>query len=137
MKNLLYAEPGYASLHNHIGWAYLYYTNDMAQAELHLKMAIKFKSTISAPYQHLGQLMIRAGRLEEAVSYLKDGLHIQAANKVSLYDSLGQVYELKKEYGKAISSYKQAMAAGFGPESMLLDSIKRCKKKRMVMYFTF
>ena len=28
LNDLLYEEPGYGSLHNHLGWAHLYYTLD-------------------------------------------------------------------------------------------------------------
>lgn len=34
LNYLLYDEPGYGSLHNHIGWAYMYYTTEVAKAEL-------------------------------------------------------------------------------------------------------
>jgi len=40
LTDLLYDEPGYGSLHNHIGWAYMYYTADVEKAERHLKLAI-------------------------------------------------------------------------------------------------
>ena len=67
LDNLLYDEPGYGSLHNHIGWAYLYYTADVEKAELHLKMAIWFDASYAAPYLHLCSLYIRTGRYAEAL----------------------------------------------------------------------
>ena len=64
LNALLYDEPGYGSLHNHIGWAYLYYTTDLAQAELHLKMALTFDTAFAPPYLHLGTLYLRSGKYE-------------------------------------------------------------------------
>jgi hypothetical protein len=55
LDNLLYEEPGYGSLHNHIGWAYLYYTPDTAKAELHLKLSIRFEEAYTPAYLHLGK----------------------------------------------------------------------------------
>lgn len=52
LNNLLYDEPGYGSLHNHIGWAYMYYTTEVAKAERHLKLAIHFDAEFTAPYLH-------------------------------------------------------------------------------------
>src|SRR5689334_24137608 len=69
MQSLLYDEPGYARLHNHLGWAYMYYTSDERNAELHLKMAIQFEPEFMASYLHIGSLYNRLARYEEALKY--------------------------------------------------------------------
>jgi tetratricopeptide (TPR) repeat protein len=138
LDNLLYDEPGYGSLHNHIGWAYLYYTADIERAELHLKMAIRFDAAYAAPYLHIGNLYIRAGRYAEALQYLEKGLYAINPNKLAFMESIAHVYELRKEYTKAISAYKEALVSTVGMESeKLVEGIKRCRKKRWVMMFTF
>lgn len=138
LKGLLYEEPGYGSLHNHIGWAYTYYTGEVAQAELHLKMAIRFDPGFAAPYQHLGNLYTRNGRYAEALDCLTKGVALQNANKVAFLESIAHVYELKREYAMAIRYYKEALASTVGMESaQLTEGIKRCRKKRWVMMFTF
>ena len=138
MDSLLYEEPGYGLLHNHLGWAYFYYTTDIAKAELHLKMAMKFDPEYAPPYLHMGNLCIRGGRYTEALKYLQMGVMKRNANKVAFLEVIGQGYELKKEFGKAINYYKDAMASTVGFETtQLTESIKRCKKKRWVMMFTF
>src|SRR6187549_2283430 len=58
LTDLLYDEPGYGRLHNYIGWANLYYTQNVTQAELHFKMAIRFDETFAPPYLHMGTLYI-------------------------------------------------------------------------------
>jgi len=138
MNSLLYEEPGYGMLHNHLGWAYLYFTADITKAELHLKLAVKFDPEYAAPYLHMGNLCIRSFRYTEALRYLEMGLIKRNANKVAFMDTIGQVYELKREYGKAIKYYKEALSATVGYETgQLSESIKRCRKKRWVMMFTF
>lgn len=42
VNNLLYKEPGYGRLHNVLGWAYMYHTNDARRAELHFAMSMRF-----------------------------------------------------------------------------------------------
>ena len=138
LNNLLYDEPGYGSLHNHLGWAYMYYTAETTKAELHLKMAIRFDAEFTASYLHLGNLYIRMGRYSDALLNLEKGLTIKNANRVAFLESIGHVYELKREYAKAIRAYKEALASTVGFEvANLTEGIKRCRKKRWVMMFTF
>lgn len=138
MTDLLYEEPGYGSLHNHLGWAYMYYSDADARAELHLKMAIKFNTEFTAAYQHLGTLLIRLGRYDEALEYLEKGVTKHSANRTTFLEKIASVYELKKDYTKAIRKYKEALAstAGFDAATYT-EAIKRCRKKRWVLMFTF
>lgn len=139
LNNLLYDEPGYGNLHNHLGWAYLYYTADVARAEKHLQMAITFTADFAPPYLHLGTLYIRNGRYAEAVSTLELGLTKPNANRVVLLETIAQVYELKGEYRDAIKAYKQAAKASVVSFEVnnLMEGVKRCRKKRLAFLFTF
>jgi tetratricopeptide (TPR) repeat protein len=138
LNELLYDEPGYGSLHNHIGWAYMYYTADVEKAERHLKLAIYFDASFAAPYIHLGRLYIRTGRYAEALSTLKTGLTKENANRMTFLECIAQVYELRREYGDAIKAYKEALASSVGLETTTFtEGINRCRKKRWVMMFNF
>jgi tetratricopeptide (TPR) repeat protein len=139
LTDLLYDEPGYNRLHNHIGWAYMYYTSDVVKAELHLKMAIKFAEQYAPPYLHLGTLYLRAGRYAEALEYFIQGKTKENANKVAFLESIAQVHEMKQEYSKAIKAYRKAALISIAsPEiNHLHEGIKRCRKKRLMLYFTF
>lgn len=138
MNDLLYEEPGYGSLHNHLGWAYMYYSSADARAELHLKMAIRFNTEFAAAYQHLGTLLIRSGRYEEALEYLEKGLTKFNANRTTFLEKIASVYELKRDYTKAIRVYKEALASTSGFDAATYtEAIKRCRNKRWVLMFTF
>lgn len=137
MNELLYEEPGYGSLHNHLGWAYMYYTTDSDRAEMHLKMAVKFSKGYVAPYLHLGALYIRMGRYTEALEYLETGLVIPGANRLAFLEEIARVYELKQQYRQAVKAWKRALAACAGPESTTYyESIRRCRKKRITFLFS-
>ena len=139
LNELLYDEPGYGRLHNHLGWAYTYYTGDSERAELHLTMAIKFQPEFFAPYLHIGQLLIRIGRADEAIEYLEIGLTKPEANRMALWELIGRAFELKAEYRKAIAAYKQAIIASMAEHELnsLNEGIKRCRRKRWVLFFSF
>jgi len=139
LDNLLYEEPGYGSLHNHIGWAYMYYTPEAAKAELHLKLSIKFDADYASAYLHLGVLYNRLGRYAEAIDCLRVGLTKPNANKYALMSNIAQAYELRGALGTAIKAYKEAMLTSVAEYevSHLMEGVKRCRRKRMAMLFTF
>jgi len=137
MNGLLYEEPGYGFLHNHLGWAYMYYTQDVAKAELHLKMAIKFSGEYQAPYLHLGNLCIRNGRYLEAVELLECGVQKPNAYRVAFLENIGHAYELNRNYTKAIKAYREAALASVVTYEItnLTEGIKRCRKKKWAVTF--
>jgi tetratricopeptide (TPR) repeat protein len=137
LENLLYEEPGYSSLHNHLGWAYLYYTENVSRAELHLKMAIKFDEAQAAPYVHLGALYIRQAKYNDAITCMQTALTKVKDNQVGLLQTLAQAYELSKDWNQAIKAYKKAMIVSVVSyeSEIIMTSIKRCRKKRMALLF--
>ena len=137
LQGLLYEEPGYGYLHNHIGWAYCYYTSNIEQAERHLKYAIQFDPEYAAPYLHLGNLYQRAGRYEEAASVYERGVGKREANKPAMLESLGQAYELQQKYSEAISAYKRAIANSLADNQVWRQAIRRCRRKRLSAVFSF
>jgi tetratricopeptide (TPR) repeat protein len=132
LNDLLYAEPGYGSLHNHIGWAHLYYTSNMPLAEVHLKAAVAFHPEMPAPYLHLGNLYLRTERHTAALEIASAGLARAGANRPALLEVVGQAHEVQHEYGKAIKAYRAASLASMNSFEMnnLNEGIKRCRKKR-------
>ena len=132
LNRLLYEEPGYSRLHYAIAMINLNHADDKTAAELHLRMAIKFDAAYAEPYWHLGQLLHQEERLDEAINICTDGLKAKRSNKSSLMATVGQSYELKKKYRKAISSYKNALSysAELWDCKVLEESIKRCKRKQ-------
>lgn len=139
LNSLLYEEPGYGYLHNHLGWAYLYYSDEFAKAELHLKLAIKFNGSYPAPYIHLGNLFIRMRRYADAIEYLKQGLNKPGAHRVGFLEALGQAYELNDDFKNAIKTYHEAIVSSVVTFEVnnLTEHIKRCRKKKWALLFGF
>lgn len=140
LDDLLYDEPGYARLHNLIGWVYLYHTSEPEKAEVHLRMAMTFEPTYAPPYLHLGWMFLNRGVYVEALGYLEQGvLKADADNKVAFLECIGRAYELRGELTRAIRSYRAAMqvSADSYEFKRLTDGIRRCRKKRLTLLFAF
>lgn len=137
LQSLLYDEPGYGFLHNHLGWAYLYHTADVGQAEMHLKMAIKFGGQYPAPFIHMGTLMIRCNRYAEAIDYLKQGIEKPSANRVVFLEAMGQAWELRGDFSQAIKAYREAMMASLTDHEVtnMKNHVVRCRKKRWASFW--
>lgn len=136
LQNLLYEEPGYGALHNHLGWTYLYYMDDESKAEAHWKWAVKFDPELAPPYLHLGNFYLKKGKYADAASYLEQGLKKPDANRVVLLEHLAHSHELRSAYSKAIATYKAALANCVGYQSeALMEGIKRCRKKKWALLF--
>lgn len=139
LNDLLYDEPGYGKLHNYLGWAYMYYGNDAARAELHFRMAMLFEPQYAPPYLHMGNLLNRAGRYVEALQYFGEGITKSDANRTMLYEGMAYAYEVTGEYRKAIRAYKDAAAATAMDHEVerMLKGVARCRKKRIALFFSF
>jgi len=137
LNDLLYDEPGYGRLHNHLGWAYANFSEDEARAELHLKMAVRFDESYAPPYLHLGALYMRQRRYSDAVAYSEAGLTKSKSNRVGLLQNLAAAYELRKDWRQAIKAYKDALMESVGDYEVtsLQAGIKRCRKKKIVLFF--
>jgi tetratricopeptide (TPR) repeat protein len=131
LDKLLYEEPGYGRLHNVLGKVYLYYAEEIASAEKHFRMAIRFDPTLADTYIHLGRLLCEEERHDEAIEVYTKGLNAKQASKSGLLFGAGKAYELKKKYKKAIAHYKDALShsAELWNCMALEESIKRCKRK--------
>jgi tetratricopeptide (TPR) repeat protein len=139
LTNLLYEEPGYGRLHNHLGWAYMYHANDAVKAENHFRLAMRFAPELAAPYLHMGNLLSRAARYSEAISYFREGLSRPQAIKVALLEGMANAHELNGEYRMAIRFYKEAAIQTVADYEVdrVLKSVKRCRRKRFALLFSF
>lgn len=138
MNNLLYDEPGYAPLHNLLGWTYLCYANNLECAELHFRTALRFAPDFAPPYIHMGNLLMRKARYAEAIEYLRAGLTKPEAIRTVLLETMAQAYEMLGDYRNAIRAYKEAATTSvvdFEVDRML-KSAKRCRRKRLAMMFS-
>jgi tetratricopeptide (TPR) repeat protein len=132
LDKLLYEEPGYGRLHNTLGIIYMKYADEVTQAEMHFRLAIQFNPEFAEPYSNLAQVLQQAERHDELIEVCLKGLNAKKANKALLLENVGNSWELKRKYRKAIKSYRDALShsAELWNCKVLEESIKRCKRKQ-------
>ena len=132
LDRLLYEEPGYGRLHNTLGIIYSEYAEEPAQAELHVRLAIKFSPDLADAYTRLADVLAEDERHEETIEVCEMGLKVKKADKTQLLQNVGKAWELKQKYRKAIGSYRKALrnSAELWKCLVLEESIKRCKRKQ-------
>lgn len=132
LDRLLYEEPGYGRLHYTLGVIYFRYADEPKQAEAHLRMAVRFAPDYAEPYSLLAEVLKQDDRHDETIEICTKGLKARKANKSLLLENVGNAWELKQKYGKAIKSYRDALnhSAGLWNCKILEESIKRCRRKR-------
>jgi len=71
-------------------------------------------------------------RHDEVIEICLKGLRAKKANKALLLENVGNGWELKRKYRKAIKSHRDALShsAELWSCKMLEESIKRCKRKQ-------
>ena len=132
LDRLLYEEPGYSRLHYTLGFIYLRHADESKQAERHFRMAIKFCPEYAESYNLLAEVLKQDERHDETIEICTKGLKAKKANKSLLLENMGNAWELKQKYGKAIKSYRDALnhSAELWNCKVLEESIKRCKRKQ-------
>jgi tetratricopeptide (TPR) repeat protein len=132
LDRLLYEEPGYSRLHYTLGLIHLRYADEPKQAECHLRMAIKFAPEYAESYTLLAEVLKQDERHDETIEICSKGLKAKKANKSLLLANVGNAWELKQKYGKAIKSYRNALkhSAELWNCLVLEENIKRCKRKQ-------
>lgn len=139
LEKILSEDPGYANAHNHLGWLYKYKFADVKRAENHYRLSIKFNPEGSAQYLNLAYLLRDQNRLGELEEVLQAALKVDAVSKVSVYDEIGSLHELRGDYKKAIENYKKAIYLCLNNSTIedLKKSVERCKIKKGMIYSFF
>jgi tetratricopeptide (TPR) repeat protein len=132
LNNLLYDEPGYGRLHSTLGIIYYKYAEHSWLAERHLRWAIRFDPQLSEPYALLADLLRQDDRHDETIEVCLRGLKVKRTNKSLLHESIGNAWELKGKYRKAIRSYRKAILQSTENWTcrLLETGIERCRMKQ-------
>jgi Tfp pilus assembly protein PilF len=135
LNDVLAEAPDFGKAHNHLGWIYETKHKDLAKAEEHYRLAIKFKPDYTAVYYNYAILLSTLRRYDELDALLKKAELCPGINRATLANEYGIMYESMGKYDEAISAYKNYIALLF--DEKMIDtaaaSIQRCKKKKEIL----
>ncbi len=95
--------------HTFLGWMYSFQGRlDAAIAEC--RRAIEVDPEFGNPYNDIGAYLIQQGRLDEAVPWLERAMTAERYEPRHFpHVNLGRIHLLRREYGKALGEFRQAL----------------------------
>jgi len=137
LEEALTIEPNFGKAHNHMGWLYLFQITDWVKAETHLRLALKYAPTYSAPYIHMSHMLFEKGRFEELTELLENAMTVGGIQKSFIYNEYGRMFEVNGKLRKAVTFYKTAVRWTFNEQELNVykDNIRRCRDKRWIFMF--
>ena len=105
LENVLFDEPGYPKVHASLGWMYHYYVQNESMAERHYQLAIHFDKDYEYPYNGLTDLYRSNQNFDGLENLMTKALESEKIEKDFVFGTLGNVYERKGDFNKAIEFY--------------------------------
>ncbi|WP_196888981.1 hypothetical protein [Aureivirga sp. CE67] len=116
---------------NHLGWIYETKFKDYEKAEELYSLSIKYNPKYSAPYYNKLILFSTLRRFDELEKLFTKAVKIPGINLTKVYLEAAIMYELKKDFRKAIEYYKKSINSSLSSKEIdrYIKSIERCKRK--------
>jgi len=84
-----------------------------SESQMYLEKAVQLNPMLWRAYNYLGILMDREGNYDQAATYFTRALELHQGNGTDeIYNNLGVVHIARKDYGKAIESFRLALKSG-------------------------
>ncbi len=131
LLELLAEFPDYGRAHNHIGWLYNIKFNNYPKAKKHLELAVRFAPDYHAAYSNYAYLLIDMNLYDEMIAFGNKVILNSIADKSTIFNKMGQAYELKGEVMSAYTYYNKAVKETLNNKTIdaIYASINRIKGK--------
>lgn len=135
LRDLLNEYPDYGRAHNHLGWLYSVKFNNHPKAKNHLELAIKFAPNHQGVYTNYAYLLIEMNLFDEMLVFGKKAIDNNIADKGTIYNKMGQAYELKGELMNAFKQYKLSVKSAINNQFIdeVYASVNRVKSKMSIL----
>lgn len=128
---LLAEFPDYGRAHNHLGWLYNLKFNNYPKAKTHLELAVKFAPDYHAAYSNYAYLLIDMNLNDEMITFGEKVIQSSVVDKSTIYNKMGQAYELKGDVFNAYKHYKLAIKETINNKTLdsIYASLQRLRRK--------
>ena len=133
LEGALMGEPGYAKVHAKLGDLYCYETKNLAMAERHYHLAIRFYPEYHEVYRDLTDLYLDHRKFDGLKKLMTKAIGVDGIDKAFVYEKLGQAAEAEGQYKEAIGYYRKGLFESLdnADAAELKKHIKRNKYKRL------
>lgn len=131
LLELLSEFPDYGRAHNHLGWMYNVKFSNYPKAKNHFELALKYAPDYHAAYSNYAYLLIDMNLYDEMITFGEKAIKSKVADLATIYNKIGQAYELKGNFVKAHKFFNLAADKTLNNKFLneLYASVNRVKKK--------
>ena len=135
LLELLADYPDYGRAHNHLGWLYNVKFNNYNKSKQHFELALKFAPDYHAVYGNYSFLLIDMNMFDEMIAFGNRVVNNKIADQATIYNKMGQAYELKGDVMGAFQFYKKSISSTINNKYLedLYASITRVKGKMTLL----
>ena len=135
LLELLADYPDYGRAHNHLGWMYNMKFNNYNKAKQHYELALKFAPDYHAVYTNYSYLLIDMNMFDEMIAFGAKVVNNRIADQATIFNKVGQAYELKGNAVEAFKFYKKAVTSTINNKYLedLYASIHRVRGKMTLL----
>lgn len=135
LEEILEEAPDYGKAHNHMGWLFETKFKNLARAEEHYRLAIKFSPDYTAAYYNYCYLLSSLRKFEELEKMLEHAIRVSGISYATIYNEYGLMREMQGNLDDAIHYFKLHIKNSFDNKSIdtAAESIRRCERKKQLL----
>jgi Tfp pilus assembly protein PilF len=135
LEEILEEAPDYGKAHNHMGWLFETKFKNLARAEEHYRLALKFSPDYTAAYYNYCYLLSTLRKFDELEKVLEHAIRVSGISYATIYNEYGMLREIQGKLDDAIHYFKLHIKNSFDGKSIetAADSIKRCERKKLLI----
>jgi Tfp pilus assembly protein PilF len=135
LEDILAEAPDFGKAHNHMGWLFETKFKNLARAEEHYRLALKFSSDYAAAYYNYCYLLSSLRKFDELEELLKRAIGVSGISYATLYNEYGLMREMQGNLDDAIHYFRLHIKNSFDGKSIetAAESIRRCERKKELL----
>ncbi len=132
LEEILHEAPDYGKAHNHLGWLFETKFKNLARAEEHYRLALKFSPDYAAAYYNYCYLLSSLRKFDELEKVLEHAIKVSGISYATIYNEYGLLREMQGNLDDAIHYFKLHIKNSFDSKSIetAAESIRRCERKK-------
>ena len=131
LLDLLSEFPDYGRAHSLLGWLYQHEFSNNKKAKFHYELAMKYAPDFNGGFNNYAYLLIETNQYDKMIDFGLKNIDNKAVDKATIFNKVGQAYELKGNLFKALEYYNLSIKDTLNIKTLenMYASKSRVKKK--------